>query len=266
MKLPALTLALVVLAAGAAQPATIVIDNGSAPPDPANVISAATPFDDYEVRNSPGGDPTAVVVVDPAAFFFFNVFDSSSAVLEGGTGQFVGAGGQSSLVITGGTFDFIGVGHNATLRLEGGGNGTHRDSGLETYGDSRTTILGGTVSDNGLSAYDRSRVRIRGGSFVGLDFDEPLPGRLTLYDEGVVVRVHGSGFAIDGVPVPFGLVTAIGGDLTGTLASGESLDVGFFRAHPGARLYLVPEPGPALPLAGLAAALAARRAAVRAEA
>ncbi|MEB2344543.1 MAG: hypothetical protein OZ948_07385 [Deltaproteobacteria bacterium] len=258
-------LALVLLLAGTARATTFVIDNGSAPPDPANVIGAVTPDDGYEVRDSPGGASTAVEVVDPAEFYWLQLYDASSASILGGTGTIVSAGDQSSIVMSGGTFNFIFLGGGASLVLDGGGNGTLADSGLETYGDASATILGGQVSDNGLSVYDRSQVTIRGGSFVSLG-SGPEPGHLGVYDEGVV-RVYGTGFAIDGIPVPLGPVTG-GGRLTGILESGEPLDVGF-GVSSSAVLLLVPEPAPALLLAsglgglgGLAAARARGRARV----
>ncbi len=258
-------LALVLLLAGTARATTFVIDNGGAPPDPANVIGAVTPSDDYEVRDSPGGDPTAVLVIDPAEFGGFTVLGASSAVFEGGSGTLVTAGGQASVVIDGGTANFFSVGEQASLVLESGGHEIGPDSYFGVSGDATVTILGGIVADSGLDVGERGRVSIHGGQFLTLDGDPP--GRWTLGDEAVVT-VHGSGFAIDGVPVPLGPVATSGGILTGILESGELLDVGF-GVSGSAVLLLVPEPAPALLLAsglgglgGLAAARARGRARV----
>lgn len=248
-------LALLLFTAGPARATTFVIDNGSAPPDPANVISAVTPGDEYEVRDAPGGASTAVAVVDPAEFQWLRVYGASSASLQGGTGQLLSAGDQSSIVIDGGTVGHISITDQASLVLESGGHEIGPDSSLSVLGDATATILGGIVADSGLDVGERGHVAIFGGQFLTLDGDPP--GFWTIGGEGVVT-VHGSGFAVDGVPVPLGQVTG-GGRLTGILDSGESLDV-LFGVEASAALFLVPEPALALLLASGLAWLAATRA------
>lgn len=256
------SLALVVLTVGPAGATTFVIDNGSAPPDPANVISAVAPGDEYEVRDAPGGASTAVAVVDPAEFGWLRVYDASSVSLEGGTGQVVSAGDQSSIVIDGGIVNFISITDQASLVLESGGHRLGPDSYFSVFGDATATILGGIVADSGLDVGERGHVAIFGGQFLTLDGDPP--GRWTIGGEGVVT-VHGSGFAVDGVPVAIGPVTVPGGRLTGILESGEPLDVAF-GVGASATLLLVPEPSLALLLAGGLGWLAVSRARGRAAA
>jgi hypothetical protein len=53
---------------------------------------------------------------------------------------------------------------------------------------------------------------------------------------------YGTGFAIDGVPVPFGSLAATSGELTGTLLSGEPLDVVILFRAPTATITLVQAP------------------------
>lgn len=252
----------VALAAAPARAIPIVIDNGSAPPNPANVLSADLPDAEYQVRDSATGDPTAVLVLDSATYFSLQVFGRSSARVEGGSGgfgqtQLLSAGDEATLVIAGGGANFISVGGRASLILESGGHALGPDSFLGVAGDATATILGGVVAESGLLVEERGAVTIRGGQFVDLFGD--TPGLWTISDEGVVT-VHGTGFAIDGVPVPAGLVTATGGILTGTLESGEALHVRFSRLGPTARLVLVPEPLSVTLLGVGAAALALRRA------
>ncbi len=44
-----------------------------------------------------------------------------------------------------------------------------------------------------------------------------------------VIEIIGSDFMVDGVPVPYGDLTAQTGTLTGTLASGDAIDNTFFQ-------------------------------------
>jgi hypothetical protein len=70
---------------------------------------------------------------------------------------------------------------------------------LETYGSSIVTMTGGTV-DSWLWAADSS-----------------------------LIKIVGSGFAVDGVPVPYGDLSAEFSTLTGTLASGDPIDDAFYQ-------------------------------------
>jgi hypothetical protein len=160
-------------------------------------------------------------------------------------------------VIRGGTANFISVGGHSSLLLESGGHTLGPDSFLAVSGDATATILGGIVADTGLQVTERGRVTIRGGLFVQLD--GTTPGFWEILDESRV-SVHGADFAIDGVPVPFGEVTATGGRLTGVLESGDLLDVRFSGLGPATSLLLVPEPSLALLLGAGLAALGLRRA------
>ena len=79
-----------------------------------------------------------------------------------------------------------------------------------------------------------------------------------------ILTIVGSNFAVDGNPVPYGdLVAGSSGTLTGTLASGDSLNNEFlhgvnFEIHVNSIIRLVPEPSTALLLASGVAGLAVR--------
>ena len=60
-----------------------------------------------------------------------------------------------------------------------------------------------------------------------------------------MIEIHGHGFAVDGVPIAYGDLTAMKGRITGVLASGQLLDNTFERqvAASTIRLIMNPEPG-----------------------
>ena len=71
----------------------------------------------------------------------------------------------------------------------------------------------------------------------------------------------GAGFEVDGIPVPYGDLTALTGTLTGTLLSGDSLyaEFGQGSSYYTGTITLVPEPTTALLLGIGLAGLALRR-------
>jgi hypothetical protein len=75
-----------------------------------------------------------------------------------------------------------------------------------------------------------------------------------------VIEIHGHSFAVDGVPIAYGDLTAMKGRITGVLASGELLDNTFERqvAASTIRLIMNPEPGTGLMLGAGLFALALR--------
>ena len=105
---------------------------------------------------------------------------------------------------------------------------------LLTGGESRATIEGGALLQ-GLRADDTSSVRITRGQIFG---------GITATGSSTVTLV-GIGFAVDGVAVPFGALGAEFGVLTGTLASGEPIDVVFARGGTSNGVIVV-EPLPVL--------------------
>jgi hypothetical protein len=71
----------------------------------------------------------------------------------------------------------------------------------------------------GFGAFDTARIELRGGD---------VRRQLASYDQAVV-EIVGTDFQIDGVPVPYGVLGAQSGAITGTLASGDPLDAVVWR-------------------------------------
>jgi hypothetical protein len=91
---------------------------------------------------------------------------------------------------------------------------------LLTQDSSTITVSGGTVRI--LGAADSSTITMSGGT----------ASRFVASDSSTIMIV-GSGFAVDGVPVPYGDLAADSGTLTGTLASGDPIDSIFYRGSLG---------------------------------
>jgi hypothetical protein len=170
-------LALTLASSGAAYAADVVINNGQAPPDPANLIGDTSyQDDDVYVQNvgcPPGwpegapddpctspGDPTEVEVAPGARVWELSAHESSAITVTGGTVE------------------------NSYLRADA---------------SSTVTMSGGTVEDE-LAA-----------------------------DGASTITIVGSGFMVDGMPVPYGDLTALTATLTGTLASGDPIDNVFYQ-------------------------------------
>jgi hypothetical protein len=208
--------------------ATIVINNGLAPPNPANVIDASNShrFDEVYVQNvgcdatvayscpQPWGDPTGVEVVAGGSVYTLAAFESSAVTISGGSV------GDGNLFPPGSITAY----DASTVTMSGGEVG----GALTAYGSSTVTLTGGAVGSNtrtpwsyGLTAFESASVTISGGS-VG--------GALQAYDSSSITII-GAGFAVDGVPVDFGPIAATSGRLTGTLSSGEGIDNAFLRSQ-----------------------------------
>lgn len=86
---------------------------------------------------------------------------------------------------------------------------------LILYGNVEANVSGGTITYN-IYAYNRS-THWSGGTIRGSILARSV-GEFYIY---------GSGFAVDGVPVGYGALTAVSGTLTGTFHSGESIRVEF---------------------------------------
>jgi hypothetical protein len=186
---------LVVSLPAASRAADVVINNGLAPPNPANVIDDGTYSADtvwsrnvgcppgwpsgnaFDPCPSPGA-ATAIEVVDGASVSRLEAHDTSSITLVGGT--------VSSIV-----------------RIRASGS---------------VTMTGGTVLDT-IHALASSTFTMTGGT---------VSGAFEAHDSSVITLV-GRSFRVDGSPVPYGDLTALNGTLTGTLASGDPVDNVFYQ-------------------------------------
>lgn len=244
---PVLALLLLPLSAGA----VTIINNGLAPPNPANVIDVLIPEAVFVTT------ATTVALVDGGqvgdqGLERLEAFDTSVIQMSGGL-----------------VWDDIFAHDSATVLMTGG----VVQSGVIAFGSSSVTIEGGTVS-TGVFVDDFAEVFISGvlspnlsGSHFGVATVTGGSSWLLMNAElSSTIRIVGGGFAVGGVPVGFGELPAIfgtAGTLTGVLQSGEALNTNFSRAVDGplitGKIILVaPEPS-LLALAALGMMLLAVR-------
>jgi hypothetical protein len=194
-------------------------------------------------------DDSSSVVFDAGLVSALLANDSSSLVMSGGevSGD-LRVRGSSSAEISGGSIQSLYFSSDAAGSISGG-----LISSLEiTYG-APLSISGGTIG--ALSSYDATAT-VEGGSV----------SEIHVLTRDATVFLRGSGFAVDGFPVPYGDLEALTGTLTGTLASGDAISSVFtrelFLGERGA-ITLIPEPSTAVllfsGLAGLAATTRRRR-------
>jgi hypothetical protein len=100
-------------------------------------------------------------------------------------------------------------------------------------------VAGAELGD--LYVRENSHVGIRGGSLGAID----VSGRVPEDGQQIYVSVVGSGFTVDGAPVPYGPVGALSGNLAGTLESGDPLGSSFTQSFAGA-IWLSPPVADAL--------------------
>ncbi len=144
------------------------------------------------------------------------------------TASGLSARGDSMVSVSGGTF---------TGSISSGGFIDNFASGLNAWDDARVSVSGGTfmgivssgggglLRAQGLSAAGNSLVSVSGGSFTGSGASSNL-GLLVL--DNAQVTLFGNGFNF-----PFGPISALTGTITGTLQSGESIEVSFSQSRPG---------------------------------
>ena len=163
--------------------------------------------------------------------------DSSVLVLEGGNvGAILDVYGDSSLHMSGGTVgDFLYARSSSEITVSGG----RIDGNLNAF-SAEVTLSGGSIGGD-LSLNGTGTVHWSGGT---------VDGELIAFHEDCLLEIVGTGFAVDGVPVPYGDMSATEGSLTGVLDSGHALDNVFVQGggyRPGVGNYngtitLVPEP------------------------
>lgn len=168
----------------------------------------------------------------------------SGGLILGGAGIFMG--GSSSFLMTGGGSDYLTVQDSAFAHITGGGVG----EGLRVRESATVLVSGGSIGGFSFAfvAVSDAGVLTWTGGVIGAS--------LTASDGGVV-RIVGSDFAVDGVPVGYGVLQGPGGEVTGTLANGT--DFAVTAIQDGGTIVLVPEPSTALLLGFGLGVLALRR-------
>ena len=138
-------------------------------------------------------------------------------------------------LLDGGSIGWLNAYENGRINISGGSIGV-----LQANYYSQVDISGGSIGQS-LYAQHRGQVDISGGSI----------GAELFAEDWAILTVHGSDFAVDGAPFGYGELTSILGGhvwlepyrhLTGTLASGEPINNGFYIGH-NAKIALVPAPG-----------------------
>ena len=194
---------------------------------------------------------TSTVTMSAGFAGVLRAYGTSAVTMSGGEMWELDAHDNSTITMNGGwVFDRLKTNDSSTFTMNGGsvdynlialdfsavtisGGSVYR---LTTNGSSTVTISEGTV--NSLITYGSSTVTISGGT---------LGWSLNAHDSSTITMV-GRDFAVDGVPIPYGNLTEQTGTLTGTLASGESIDNIFYQgggSYTGT-ITLVPEPSTAL--------------------
>jgi hypothetical protein len=282
------------LPAAPASATFLLVNNGSAPPDPANVIEAgeSTQADQLGVRNvgctgtgpcaSPGAS-TAVRIesgaqlgsaecfdtsqleladgqlgTNPVSQSLLTARDAASVTMSGGTvAGAAGSLGSASFTLSGGTLGAVLFAENQSQLTMSGGEVAMG----QVFDAARLRIVGGRVR-GGLQAFGDGRIRVEGGLLDTAGNDEEI-----LAFANSVITVVGDAFAVNASPVGYGPIAATSGQLTGSLASGDPIDIAF--RHAGATAGLTgqivlsaPSAAPvpalgALPQVALAALLAA---------
>jgi hypothetical protein len=234
------TIALVVMFPGIGESADFLINNGSAPPDPANVIDYDTSPDSVYVRNvgcgvsdpngpcSAPGDPTTVGVVDFGYVPHLHVLDSSATIMTGGNVTTMIAWNNSSVMVDGASCFLLAlIAHDSsTVTIN---DAQEIEDFLEVF-DSATLTMNGGVVFTQLIAHDSSTVTVNDGGIIALwsgDFSTvSLSGGLIFYDAyayGLSMMVLNGGTVQGKVRVEgSGIVTMNGGTVEGELWALES--------------------------------------------
>jgi len=201
------------------------------------------------------GAPTEVIVAEGGDIMELEVYQTSTAIVSGGIVSGKAISRNSGLITLNGTgwIDDMAAQEGGSLVLNSstaacrvmralGSVSVQVLAGeittwLYTSGDASLDLSGGSLGS--LSASSDSIVELDGIGVTGqiqvtsgavVDWSAGGSAtRLYAWDVGTRIRVHGSEFAVNGVPVPFGDLPATTGTLTGLLESEEEFSVQFFQ-------------------------------------
>lgn len=187
---------------------------------------------------------------------WINSYDNSQVSIMGGSvgGRVIANNNSTINLIDGVVGNHLYAYDNAVLNVTGG-NITYY---LRTHNTSEAFISGGTIGSN-VYSYMQSHITMTDGLIYGSLFALGT-SRIDLYGgtiQGYIemgwdithsgtIIIHGTNFAIDGVPIESGSFTTFpdgtvrSGHLTGVLANGDLLDNDVFIC--GGTLVLIPEP------------------------
>ncbi len=203
-----------------AQPSGVtLVANGLAPPEPANFLDFPNnPAITIDIRNvncfvdinDPPGN-----CANPGVSTFFEV-------ASGGSAGLLRTSDTSQTTVTGGSVDEIELYDQGRAVLQGGSVGT-----LTSTDTSDLAMQAGGSLTSWVAQNDSTGL-VTGGDPVTLDAQEQS-----------FVRIVGNGFEVDANPVALGPVASVTGILTGTLASGETLDLDFDQVAADQNLYLL---------------------------
>jgi len=178
---------------------------------------------------------TSVVSISGGSLTGFISSGGGFGCAASNTASGLSAQGGSMVSVSGGTF---------SGSISSGGFLDNFASGLSAWDDARVSVSGGTfmgivssgggglLRAQGLSAAGNSLVSVSGGSFTGSGATSNL-GLLVL--DNAQVTLFGLNFNL-----PAGPISASTGQITGTLQSGESIDVSFFQSRSGQIILSLP--------------------------
>ena len=238
------------------------IDNGLAPPIPSNVIDASNSFSDvfvliYDTPPNylpfPGPNmPTSIAIVDGGfASYGIRAYDSSTVTMTGGLIHSLSGNVLTRIDMSGGEVEY-------ELTCGGACTITGGIIGYQLYVSTGVAQMsGGSVVPYQAGGYEETGHLIAGyGSSASAEVylnGGTLEGHFISFHDSVIT-IEGSGFAVDGEPVPLGVLDYDTGVLTGTLESGDPLNNVFYindslapppfvSSQPtGGSIVLVPEP------------------------
>jgi hypothetical protein len=187
----------------------------------------------------------------------FDIRNDSVLDMLGGTFRSISGWDFSTVNVSGGALTNLWGYESSTVNISGG---TFSDN-VDAYGNSTMNISGGNFTYDRIAATDSGMVNISGGivscpilatgsstvNISGGVFSDTLYAAMS-----TTVYIHGKNFNL-----PLGEITALTGTLTGTLDSGDAIQIPFIRDE-GTAVILVPEPATLLFL-GLGGLIISRR-------